>query len=293
MGINRDRFTRKKEPEWVEWLSDDASSPQDAAAPVSKHQDSRQQALATPPLQVHQPSSRESTAHPSSVRRERLRQAGLGTSKPSNDVAPAVRGSAKQTTFALHITVPKLSWKWFRLPHYTRPSVAQVRYWGVFTVVVIGIGIGARGLVEWRTLGAGDIGAGNPAVQGAGTGKAPSFSPVFPSSRKEALAKTKHTYDSGRQLYSYQDSFEGAAITVSQQPLPTDIKKNPATLKDIAAKIGATEKVDTAFGSAYIATSPNKSSQRVVAVYRDLLLFVETVKAYDAETWKFYLESLR
>lgn len=253
MGIDRNRFTRKQDDAWVEWLSDD-SPPQPA-----------QQAPKRPV--VHSPHS------------ERLRNAGLHQSA----VAPAPPASMQNTpTVSIQISLPKLP--------KIRVQWRQLRYYVVLFASCLVLAIGVR-----ASLGLFNKNNDKPAVQGASTEKSPTYKPVYPEDKKDSIASdsAKSAYDPQRKLYAYKDIYLGAQLTISQQPLPEAFKKNPADIVKAADSINAKEKFETAFGTAYKGYDEKTAVERVVFAYRDLLVFIQSNKKFDADTWKLYIESLR
>lgn len=258
MGNFRDRFVRKKGSEWVDWLSDERP-PEEVVATV------------------HRPAS----TPVNDDRRERLRRAGM----PQESVP--IRQAQKpgsEPTVSIQISLPEFHMPKIRIPW------KQVRYWSVLALAIIGLSIGVRALVGLVPHHK------NPdvAVKGAQTDK-PSFKPVVPEDKKD-LAQTGSSstaYDPNRQLYSYSDKYLNGTITVSEQPVPDKFKQDPGSLAQVAATIGAKDKFETAFGTAYVATSANGTSQRVVFIRQNLLIFMESTKKYDNDAWKIYIESLR
>jgi hypothetical protein len=258
MGIDRNRFSRKKEEDvWVDWLSD-----------------------APPPAQAVPPKQPQPSQHVAGGRGERLRHAGRSQS-------PATQQNTQQASDApavsIQISIPKFHAPKFRVPW------RQVRYYGVLTVGCVVLAIGARaslGLLDKND---------KPSVQGASTETAPTYKPAVPEEKKEVITAdpSKSAYDAQRKLYAYKDQFMGAQLTVSQQPLPEAFKKNPADVVKAADSINAKEKFETAFGPAYKGYDEKAATERVVFVYRDLLMFVQSNKKFDSDTWKIYIEGLR
>lgn len=270
MGI-RDKFAKKRGDEWVDWLADEQG-------PVVSRQDHASEPEAQ--VRVHQALVSDA------VRRERLRNAGGHHANLIPQDPKQAHGGAASRVIEINLNLPKV-----RLPH-PRIKVAQIRYWAAFGVIVITVSIGVRAgigvLVPAHKTGT------SVDVKGAST-STPTFKPLVPNDKKD-LANSNGTtskYIPDRQLYTYLDTYLGAQVTVSEQPAPENLVKNSDELAKLAASIGAKDKVDTAFGPAYIATSQNGTSQRVVTVQRGLLIFIETIKKYDNDAWKLYIENLR
>lgn len=293
MGINRDRFARKKGDVWLDWLSEDGSDAVQQQKPVQQPKSPRfirkprphvtdisaptkqaTQSVAhnSQPVVVHQPGNVPRSDYTLGYRR-------------GGQVVPPQTETRKQSAISINIQLPKMP----RISKVTMPPLATMRYWGVFTILVVISAVGAR-----AGFGQLPIGQKSPKdVKGTSiVSEKPTFKPALPDTNKESIEQ-KHVYDPKRQLYTFEDELLKSKITISQQPLPEQFKTSPAALQNLAKSIGATVKLETAFGTAYIATSDNKSSQRVVATHRDILMFIETLKTYDDDTWKLYLDSLR
>lgn len=263
MGSIRDRFSKKANDDWVEWLSDD-EPPKDIKA-----------ALQSDKPRVIRPASAYSSVS-DEVKRSRLKRAGATTSAPTPD--------EKASTVSINIHLPELHLPKIKLPY------KSIAYWGAVGAVTIGVSIGARALVGLLPTH-----KSNVAVKGVQT-SSPSFTPVAPSDKPDlAKGSTNNTtsYDATRQLFSYIDTYLNGRITVSQQILPESFKNSQKALADVAATIGATRTFETAFGTVYVATSSNDSSQRLVFVHKDLLVLMESNKKYDDDAWKYYIENLR
>lgn len=265
MGI-RDRIFKNHAEDWVEWLSDEPLPKKAADKPAE-------------PVVHRRPSSSDDQA------RDRLRRAGV--SRPNPVSAPTTNNTGAPTV-SINIHIPKL-----KLPKAKLPPVKQLRYWTAFSVIIITSSLGARALLGVAFNG---DKSGKTGVKGSSTvNTKPTFKPAVPGDKKDLATSngTTSRYVPGKQLYTFIDTLLGGQITISEQPLPDAVKQNPNTLKDAAKSIGATHKIETAFGPAYIATSENKTSQRVATVHENLLVFIETTRSYDDDAWKLYIESLR
>ena len=120
----------------------------------------------------------------------------------------------------------------------------------------------------------------------------PTYAPLKPSISDKSSVDASSVYSAKQQLYKYNDTYLGSSLTISQQPLPDDIKQNPDKLAKIAEQsIGATDSFDTANGKVYIATSEG-GYQRLVLVHRQLLLFITSPKRLEITDWVAYIQAL-
>lgn len=128
-----------------------------------------------------------------------------------------------------------------------------------------------------------------------GSSSEPSFEPVTPKTTKSDKTTVDSTvaYDPQRQLYKFNDVYEGANIVVSQQILPEKLRTNPDTLKKAAASIGASDSFQTSFGTVYVATAPKGGAQRLVFTYQKLLVFISSDTTLENLTWSQYILSLK
>lgn len=257
MGLKKKMLFGNKPSEWAAWLSDD------------------------PPPPTNTQASPHRTVRPSvDTARERLRQAGMrhGVSLAQANTQPRPSGAISILINLPKIRVPKVALPW-----------RSIRYWSIFALVVIVFGLGSRALL-------GMVWPKNPAKQPIVTTQAkPTFAPLM-SAKKQTTATDAQTptqYDEKKNLLSFPDKILSADVTVSQQPAPASFKENPAKILAAADSIGAKDKIDTALGQAYIATDAKSGVQRVMLVHNDLLVFIQSSKKLDNETWKYYIETLR
>jgi len=166
----------------------------------------------------------------------------------------------------------------------------------IFTASIMVVGGLAAGTASWLAYDHIHNKKTVVAVKAAETvSEKPSFKPVVPDGKQNLATPTagKSTYVPDKQVFTFYDSLQGDVLVVSEQPVPAQFQSDPNSLKSVAQTIGATETFETKFGTAYVATSQNHSSQRVVLIRQSLLVFLESVKVYDNTTWKNYIESLQ
>ncbi|PID31804.1 hypothetical protein CR970_03830 [Candidatus Saccharibacteria bacterium] len=197
---------------------------------------------------------------------------------------------------SIQIEMPNISWgrpSWLlTLPSYTR---AQIRSAGLACLVALVLGVGLRvglGMTPYgEKIGLKDHSGGGDSAELA----RPDYQPVVPGDKSNLAtpADGEAGYDDVRDLYSYKDTFANANIVVAQQPLPDDLASDADRLSKVAAAIGADKPFETAFGAAYHSSADEAGDQRVVAVYQDRLLLIQSDKRFDSEDWQYYIESLR
>ena len=127
----------------------------------------------------------------------------------------------------------------------------------------------------------------------AGSSKTPSYAPLTPETVTNGQVSGAQ-YDNKKQLYKYNDEYKGVSLTISQQPIPDQLRDNPAKIADIAkTSISATEKILTTNGDAYIVTDEKTNTQRLVLVHRQLLVFIQSYDRLDNVDWLVYIQNLQ
>jgi hypothetical protein len=155
---------------------------------------------------------------------------------------------------------------------------AKLVRFGVPVVIAAGLLLGGNAWVENRS--------DRQNKDLAGTSSTPAYAPL----KSEAASEGKSvngaapTYDPKKELYTFYDTYKGARLTVSQQPMPDKLK---------AESVGAKDSFTTAYGDVYISTDPEAGSQRLVLAHRQLLLFIQSTVPLDKPTWVAYIQSLQ
>jgi hypothetical protein len=318
MGIDLNRFRKNKPSEWVQWLSDDPSLAQ-RTAPVQPQVHQPRSLYASrpvftpvstvapprphnappglaPPIQLKPMTAQSGAVRPLQPVRGNPAFRGVAQpqpqpvrptpmARPVSPVAPAsvaAQGSATVPAVSIQISMPK-----FRLP---KLPYQRIGYWAGGVALLAGLTIGGWNAYKhfW--------GRSKVAVKGTSTVlTSPSFTPVAPQNKPQLGqqgADPNSAYDGSKDLYTFRDMLMGFPVVVSQQPLPEKFK-DANTLKKTAEGIGTVETVETAFGTAYIATVAKGETQQVMLSYQNRLVMVQSFKKFDAETWKYYLETLR
>lgn len=100
------------------------------------------------------------------------------------------------------------------------------------------------------------------------------------------------TSPDGETFYSFSDTVDNIAINISQQTLPESFKKNTnAQIADMAARFGATTKLNADGTPVYIGTSA-KGPQHVIFTKDKLLIMIKSEKKINDTAWVSYIQSL-
>ncbi len=188
----------------------------------------------------------------------------------------------EKPTVSIQIHLPE-----FRLP---KPSVPwrKLRPWLVAVVVVAGLLVGGSWL------------QGRLAARKSQTQKAPvvvqaelGYKPLAPqaSTGTETQAPSPR-FDEKRKLYSFNDTYRGANITVDQQAVPEKLKGNDTEIKKLATQIQANSTFTTALGTVHIFTSEESGSQRMFLVNDRMLMFIQSTKTLSNADWVTYIQAL-
>jgi hypothetical protein len=122
----------------------------------------------------------------------------------------------------------------------------------------------------------------------AATRTEPDYKPLVLADQK----LTTESYDGKRNMVGYTTNFSGVRVTVSEQSLPANFTRDPASLFRAADSIGAKQHIDTAYGTVYVATRDIDSSQMAVFAGKNVLVFIHTDKKMDDVSWKSFVEQL-
>jgi hypothetical protein len=120
----------------------------------------------------------------------------------------------------------------------------------------------------------------------------PTFEPLTTESSTVDGAVKNAAYDANRQVYSFQDSYQGSIMSVSQQPIPLKLANQPDGLAEFAAGFKATEKVPTSYGNAYLATDTGSGQQRLVLIRDGKLIFITSQRTLAKPLWGEYVRAL-
>ncbi len=180
-------------------------------------------------------------------------------------------------SIAININVPEV-----HLPRITFRWVYM--RWVLAAVIIICALLGGR-------LWLGHNNAISQEMKQKQTQAKPSFAPLKPAGNEDQVNKNA-AYNPQKQIYTFQDSYKGVSMVVSEQAIPVAVKDNPDTIKKAAASIGATDSFDTINGTVYIATADKGGAQRLVLIHRQLLIFISSDGTLDNPTWAEYVQAL-
>lgn len=99
-------------------------------------------------------------------------------------------------------------------------------------------------------------------------------------------------YDTEKKVLGYTSRYNEAKIVVSQQALPDQLKTHPGQIEGIARSVNANVPVDTQKGRVYIATNDKTGEQVVIFATEEVLVFINSNKELDNESWKIYINQL-
>lgn len=286
-----DKFSRNKDSEmdkWsdagtADWLGDGPPPPAFKLKLKPKPQ-----SVARQPKPAHMDAMHQARQAQLRLRQERLRQAGV---RHSPAAAPGTKKSSETpavTKISIDLSLPKI-----RAPKIVIPR-QLVRKWGIRVAIVLVVLAGL--LVALRLyLTSGAPETAKDKGESTASETKPPYHPLAPKDKPNLAAgdKSVSAYDAKRKLYSYNDNFEGNQLTVSQQPLPKSFSSDPIQIRKAADSIKADDEVDTALGMVYIGFDEQANIQRMMLVYRDLLVFILSNKKMDKESIKNYVELLR
>jgi len=94
-------------------------------------------------------------------------------------------------------------------------------------------------------------------------------------------------------VFAYIDTVENISITVSEQPLPKELKSNTSSqVAELAKKFNTTATFDAGDTKVYIGTSA-KGPQSLIFTKDDLLILIKSQKQITNKAWVTYIESLK
>lgn len=184
----------------------------------------------------------------------------------------------RERAVTISVTIPKI-----KLPKLHLPWL-RVSKWALVIVVMATVVVGTPQLLRYRAQNAKQAALSQKKAT-------PSYAPLKPSAEGGTVAGAG--YDGKRQMYKYDDVYNGVTMTISQQPLPDNLRSNPKEIQKVAESIGAKEKVATTNGDAYISTDDKTATQRVVVAHRQLLVFIQSSKSMTNAEWVSYIQQLQ
>lgn len=100
--------------------------------------------------------------------------------------------------------------------------------------------------------------------------------------------------DESKKVLGYSTEYNGSAMTITQQPLPSSFKDDPESgLKKIADNLNADKQIETQKGPAFIATNENSGEQTAVFAGSESLVFVRSAEELVSDDdWEFFINQL-
>jgi len=119
----------------------------------------------------------------------------------------------------------------------------------------------------------------------------PDFDTLAPSGGQPADA----VFDQEVGVAIFRDDIGGLAATISQQPLPADIKDDPAGVEKLAQSLSDTSSIvrhETNKGLVYIVTSTT-DTETALFKHQELLISIRSAGQPDAQSWVDYVNALQ
>jgi hypothetical protein len=243
-----------------------------------------------PPAPVAQEELRRTRVEQANRYKPRLPQSGP---RSTNSVEPAKPAAPTNITINLDFSKIKLP----KLPGIKLPALPYKQLGtGAVAVAVL---FGAITLVyhhHQQSVEAAKLEAARQAVAGP-TRTTPSFTPAVPKDKPD-LAKLDRqnksiAYDGNRDAYSFSDTLDSNNITVSEQPLPSNLGEPQQAVAAVAKQINAKVPITLKDGVAYMGSDSKSGAQTIVFSINDLLVFINSPFHHDAASYKFYIENLQ
>ena len=127
------------------------------------------------------------------------------------------------------------------------------------------------------------------------TADAPDYATVLPEGKTitQLDGWDRVSPDGKDPVYAYNDSIDGVAISVSQQPLPAAFKEaTDSHIADLAKGDNATNAIQTGDTTFYIGTSA-KGPQSVYLAKNGLLILIKSEAKIKDASWSKYVASLK
>lgn len=122
---------------------------------------------------------------------------------------------------------------------------------------------------------------------GAATVKA-DFNPAVPKNGGQNVATTENNH---HKIVTYQDTFAGSGLIVSQQKIPDNFKSDSKAITRLD-QFSSAESLDTPKGKLYITTNPT-GQQWAAMTYQDVLIFFQASKRIGFDDWYKYISVLQ
>ncbi len=175
------------------------------------------------------------------------------------------------------------------MPTFKMPSIpfARLRPWAIVLAIVLLAVFGGKALLGTTEKKASVQKA--PTVVQAELGYKPLRSVQQDAGKATA---TQPTFNDKKQLYTFNDTYMGASLTVDQQALPDKLKTSKTAISDLARSIGAYDSFTTTRGTVYISSSENANTQRMMVISDKMLMFIQSTKVLPNADWVNYIQRL-
>lgn len=188
----------------------------------------------------------------------------------------------KKVEVSLNLTVPTV-----KIPKLKTPKLTPKQY-RVGATVTGFIVVSLIGFTVFSKLSSKKSDDGKGVL--AQTAQKPEFDTVIPKDNEETNSKIR--YDPERKVASFTDKIGATDITVSQQELPENLKKNTdEEVEKLAKGFSATEVIVESNPKAYLGTSA-KGPQTVIFHKNGLLVFIFSQKSIEKSVWAEYITKL-
>lgn len=221
---------------------------------------------------------------------------------PPRESPPAVTKQVveKEVVVNLRLRMPRFSKLSIR-PRAGQPRTHWRLAWGqhrramVAGVALVCLVVGGLGVFNLLKGGKSSPASNDPAATAQQQAET-DFDPLVPlenlTDANGQQSKPDFRYDKEKKVLGYVAEFNGANLTISQQPAPPDFKTNPAKLMSVAESFKATTSLSTQKGMAYIATDEKTKAQVALFATDDVLVFIRSTKSLDEDEWKMYINQL-
>lgn len=272
---------------WADWLTDDTSNQKKAKISAQK-----------PAPRPNFPNFTEAfkPIHPTTVASSGLKPLATDPHKFQDQQAqaflkkrpPLPKATAKQPPtgrkeIAISIHLPAVSFANIRQWRPSRRALTRSAI-ACGLVLIVGLMVLTPKIINSNDKTASESSAG-------GTKNIPkSFAELKPESSQNV---TNERYDESRGFYTFNDKHKGGNVTVTEQPLPDNVRDNTEKGKQLAQSVGATDDYETTHGMLYLTLSDTKKAQRAVLIHRQLLIFIQSTEPLDPTSWVDYVQSLQ
>lgn len=123
----------------------------------------------------------------------------------------------------------------------------------------------------------------------------PTYSTLLPAGKSaDALGGWTRVSPQGSDpVFAYTDKIDQSAISVSEQPIPTEFSEDTeSSIEQLAKDFGATEKIAIGQVSVYLATYKD-GIQRAIFTKNKLLILIKSDSKLSNDQWITYINSLQ